>query len=166
MYSVKINNKISRELLLANGHAILDGVNVPLDIIKIREGMYHLIAGHRCYTAEVLAADYATKTFTLRINGVTQQVEVKDDYDILLHQLGMDVQPAGVINEIKAPMPGMVLSILVKENDEIKKGDPLLVLEAMKMENVLKSPGNGVIRKINVKEKQAVEKNQVLINLV
>jgi biotin carboxyl carrier protein len=166
MYSVKINNKISRELLLSNGHAILDGINVPLDILKIREGMYHLVAGDKCYTAEVLSADFATKTFTLRINGEVQHVQVQDDYDRLLHQLGMDVKAAGVVNEIKAPMPGMVLSVLVKENDEIKKGDPLLVLEAMKMENVLKSPGNGVIRKINVKEKQAVEKNQVLINLV
>ena len=166
MYSVKVNNKISRELVLTNNHAILNGKDVSIDIIKIMEGMYHVIADEKCYTAEVLSADHNTKTFTIRVNGHIQQVELKDQYDRLLHELGMDKQVAGVVNEIRAPMPGMVLSVLVKENDEIKKGDPLLVLEAMKMENVLKSPGNGTIKKINIKEKQAVEKNQVLINLV
>ena len=61
-------------------------------------------------------------------------------------------------------MPGLVLDILVKVGDEVKKGDPLMILEAMKMENILKSASDGVIKKINVEKKQAVEKGQVLIN--
>ena len=60
-------------------------------------------------------------------------------------------------------MPGMVLNILVTEGQDIKKGDPLIVLEAMKMENVLKSPTDGIVKKINVNKGIAVEKNQVLI---
>ena len=67
------------------------------------------------------------------------------------------------INDIKAPMPGMVLNILVNEGDTIKKGDPLIVLEAMKMENILKSPTDGVIKKIPINKGVAVEKNQLLI---
>ncbi|MCC7050886.1 MAG: acetyl-CoA carboxylase biotin carboxyl carrier protein subunit, partial [Bacteroidia bacterium] len=51
----------------------------------------------------------------------------------------------------------------VKEGDKVTKGDALMVLEAMKMENILKSPGDGIIKKINVSKGQAVEKNTVLI---
>jgi biotin carboxyl carrier protein len=61
-------------------------------------------------------------------------------------------------------MPGLVLDVRVKEGDEVKKGDPLLVLEAMKMENILKSPAHAKIKKINVNKGQAVEKNQVLVS--
>ena len=60
-------------------------------------------------------------------------------------------------------MPGLVLSVLVKEGDEVKKGDNLLVLEAMKMENIIKSPADVTIKSIKIKASDKVEKNQVLI---
>jgi biotin carboxyl carrier protein len=63
-------------------------------------------------------------------------------------------------------MPGLVLSIKVSENQEVKKGDPILILEAMKMENVIKSPIDGVIKQVVVSEKQAVDKNQSLITFI
>jgi biotin carboxyl carrier protein len=61
-------------------------------------------------------------------------------------------------------MPGMVLKILVKEGDTVKKGDGLLVLEAMKMENNIKALGDGVVSKIPIKAGDKVEKNQVMIS--
>ena len=61
------------------------------------------------------------------------------------------------------PMPGMVLNVLVKEGDAVKKGDELLVLEAMKMENNIKAPGDGIVSEISVKSGDKVEKNQILI---
>jgi biotin carboxyl carrier protein len=68
------------------------------------------------------------------------------------------------INEIKAPMPGLVLRIPINEGDSVSKGEGLLVLEAMKMENIIKSPGDVVVSKILVKPGQAVEKNQLLVS--
>ena len=68
------------------------------------------------------------------------------------------------VSDLKAPMPGLVLSIDVEVGKEVKKGDALLILEAMKMENVIKSPTDGVIKSIAVKTSQAVEKNQLLLN--
>jgi biotin carboxyl carrier protein len=82
----------------------------------------------------------------------------------LLKSLGFDDLNAKKVNEIKAPMPGLVLDVRVSEGDTVKKGDAILVLEAMKMENIIKSPTDGIIKKINVKKGVAVEKNQVLIN--
>ena len=70
---------------------------------------------------------------------------------------------ANKVNNIKAPMPGLVLRTSVAIGDVIKKGDPLLVLEAMKMENVIKAAGDGVVKKINAIERTAVEKGSILI---
>ena len=72
---------------------------------------------------------------------------------------------AQVVKDIKAPMPGLVLQISVGPGDTVEKGDPLLILEAMKMENVLKAPGSGTVKKVSVNQGQAVEKNQLLIEM-
>ena len=69
------------------------------------------------------------------------------------------------VNDIKAPMPGMVLQVMVENGQKIKKGDAIVVLEAMKMENILKSPADGIIRKIHVIMGDKVEKNQVMVIL-
>ena len=61
-------------------------------------------------------------------------------------------------------MPGLIQRIEVNKGDEIHKGDPLLILEAMKMENVIKSPGEGIVSTIHVREKASVEKNELLIS--
>ena len=60
-------------------------------------------------------------------------------------------------------MPGLILDLKVKPGDEVKKGDIVLILEAMKMENIIKSPGDGLVKSVKVKLKDSVEKNQILI---
>ena len=67
--------------------------------------------------------------------------------------------------EILAPMPGSIVEILVKEGDEVKEDDELLILEAMKMENPICAPSDGVVKEIRVKEKDTVEVDQVLVVL-
>ncbi|MGZ4036047.1 MAG: acetyl-CoA carboxylase biotin carboxyl carrier protein subunit, partial [Bacteroidia bacterium] len=119
---------------------------------------------NRSYNVEVVKADAAEKSFLVSVNGNKYQLNVKDKFDELLKSLGFDDLNAKKVNEIKAPMPGLVLDVRVAEGDSVKKGDPILVLEAMKMENIIKSPTDGIVKKINVKKGLAVEKNQVLIN--
>ena len=77
----------------------------------------------------------------------------------------MDKMFAQKVNDLKAPMPGLVLDILVSEGQTIQKGDNLLVLEAMKMENNLKATNDAVVKKIKVSKGDKVEKNTVLIEL-
>jgi biotin carboxyl carrier protein len=108
-------------------------------------------------------ADRATKTFQFKINNTIHAVEVKDKFDLLLEKMGMVNGAATKINNIKAPMPGLVIDLKVKAGDEVKAGDPLLILEAMKMENILKSPGEGTIKNVKTKKGDSVEKGQVLI---
>ena len=61
-------------------------------------------------------------------------------------------------------MPGLVLNILVKPGDAVKKNDPVLVLEAMKMENMIKAPGDAVVGAIAAETGKAVEKGQLLVS--
>ncbi|MFT4662960.1 MAG: biotin carboxyl carrier protein, partial [Patiriisocius sp.] len=86
-------------------------------------------------------------------------------YDILLDQLGMGNMTVKRMKDIKAPMPGLVLDIKIQAGDEVEAGDVILVLEAMKMENMIKSPGAGKIKTIKIKKGEAVEKGQVLIEV-
>jgi biotin carboxyl carrier protein len=97
------------------------------------------------------------------VNNQEILVSIEDRFDILLKQLGMDSVNNKKVNEVIAPMPGLVLSLNVSLGDSVAQGDSLLVLEAMKMENIIKSPSDGIVKSIEVVSSQAVEKNQVLI---
>ncbi|MBQ0768878.1 MAG: acetyl-CoA carboxylase biotin carboxyl carrier protein subunit, partial [Bizionia sp.] len=93
----------------------------------------------------------------------TYAVQINDELDDLIKEMGFEIGASKQVNDIKAPMPGLILSISVSEGQEVKENDPLLILEAMKMENVFNSPRDGVIKSIAIKTGDAVEKNQLLI---
>jgi biotin carboxyl carrier protein len=90
-------------------------------------------------------------------------MQMTDQFDELLHQLGMDNLNTAKVSEIKAPMPGLVLRILASEGEEVQKGGNLLVLEAMKMENIIKAPADVIIKSVKVNPGDKVEKNQVMM---
>ncbi|RDV15239.1 acetyl-CoA carboxylase biotin carboxyl carrier protein subunit [Pontibacter diazotrophicus] len=163
MLQVKTANDKIWQVDIKNDTVILNGAPFNWDISPIGPHTYHIIKDARSYTAELVSANYEEKTFTFKINGITQTVSVKDRFDLLLDKLGMSDANAKKVNDVKAPMPGLILEIKVKPGQEVKKGDPIMILEAMKMENILKSPGDGVVKEVKVEEKQNVEKNQVLI---
>ncbi|HTL81324.1 MAG TPA: biotin/lipoyl-containing protein [Bacteroidia bacterium] len=141
----------------------IDGKEFSCDTISTGTDKFHVIRNNRSYEVEIVKSDLAAKTITVKVNGHLYPLTLKDKYDELLHSLGMDKLHSAKVNELKAPMPGLVLDIVVREGQEVKKGDPLVVLEAMKMENILKSPADVTVKKISVKKGTAVEKNQVLV---
>ncbi|WP_347157155.1 acetyl-CoA carboxylase biotin carboxyl carrier protein subunit [Pontibacter chitinilyticus] len=163
MLQVKTGNGETAQVDIQKDKILLNDIPFHWDISPIGPNTYHIIKDSKSYTAEVVAADYTAKTFTFKINGITQTVHVKDRFDLLLDKLGMSDANARKVNDVKAPMPGLILSIKVQPGQEVKKGDPIMILEAMKMENILKSPGDGVVKEIKVQERQNVEKNQVLL---
>ncbi len=164
MLNIKVDNQDFVFDLIA-GTAMLNGQPVNADIIKLEKDKYHVLIHNQSYTIELLDKSESGKEMTVSVNRIKHVVAIRDQYDALLSQLGMDKLVTGKSNNIKAPMPGMVLQINVKEGDAIKKGDPLIVLEAMKMENIIKADGDGVVKRIGVSVKQAVEKNTLLIEL-
>ena len=100
---------------------------------------------------------------TFRINGVRKEVRVMDERAQLLERMGMSVRAVVASGDIKAPMPGKVLQVLVNAGDKVEEGQALLVLEAMKMENVIKSTSEGTVSDIPVSPGQAVEKGGLLV---
>jgi biotin carboxyl carrier protein len=133
------------------------------DIASIAPNRFHVIWQNRSYNIEVLEQNTVEKTTHLLINGQHYFTSAKDNLDLLLEGMGMQAGATQKVNNVKAPMPGLIQSIAVSEGDEIKKGDNLLVLVAMKMENVIKSSGSGIIKTLKVSPGQIVEKNQVLL---
>lgn len=167
MYSITLNgNKTLKTDLTLKDTTFEGSLNDALikgDLMKINPYQYHILYNNKSYNVEVVKMNAEEKTLVLKVNSAKFTLQLKDKYDALLHSLGLDNLSAKKVNEVKAPMPGMVLKVLVKEGDEIKKGDALLVLEAMKMENIIKSPTDGTIKKIAAVTGVAVEKNQLLI---
>ena len=141
----------------------VNGEDVSLDISNLTGNSWHLIKDDLSYNVQVVEADMENKAFVIWVNGKEYDVKAKDDFDLLLDKMGLANLTASKVNNIKAPMPGLVLKIMAKPGQEVKKDDAVLILEAMKMENVLKSPTDGVVKEIGVEQGQAVEKNTVLL---
>ena len=146
-------------------HVLMNNIEWQSDLKEIRSGTFHLLINNKSFNVEVVEADAKTKTYKLLVNNKIISVSLKDKLDDLLHELGMDAMAVAKVNDLKAPMPGLVLDILVKEGDKINKGDTLIVLEAMKMENALKAIADATVKKVSVKKGNTVEKNQVLVQL-
>lgn len=164
MYTIKINEQQECTVeQTADSKFLLDGHEFSPDLLEVKPGIFHLILNHRSYLAEVISNNAAEKTFQIRINGNTYRLKAQDRFDALLHELGMDNLSSRKADDLKAPMPGLVVEVAVTEGMEVKQGDKLVVLEAMKMENILKAPADAVIRKVNVSKGKTVEKNEVMV---
>lgn len=141
----------------------INGASFEMDFVEGNQSK-HLIHNNKSYSVDIVDFNKEEKSCVIRVNNREILVSIKDRFDALLEQLGMDNLNSQKVNEVKAPMPGLVIDLLVEPGSEVKKGDGLLVLEAMKMENILKSPTDGVIKSVEVAKSVAVEKNQVLIS--
>lgn len=163
MFKINVNNKFSYEIAFDQGKPYADGREVILDMSSGMDQHLHVLHNNKSYRTEVVSFSREEKSCVVKINGNTYSLDMKDQYDELLHRLGLDNLNKVRIAELKAPMPGLVLKVLVSEGDELKKGDSILVLEAMKMENIIKSPADVRIKAIKVIPSDKVEKNQVMV---
>jgi len=162
-WKVKINGEKEYNIDAQKDSISIDGESMNLDLLKLKEGKFHILYKDQSYNASLLDLNKEEKKVRIKINNNIYDLEIEDQFDQLLQQLGMDNLASAAISQLKAPMPGLVLNVLVEEGQTVNKDDSLLILEAMKMENVLKSPGEATIKKIEVSEKESVEKNQILI---
>lgn len=163
MLKVIINEQQAFEVETKNETTTLNGQPFVWDLVALDNGHFHIIKDDRSFNAEVVEADYADKSFKIKVNETIYNVAAKDRFDLLLEQMGINNSTKNKVNNIKAPMPGLIWDIKVQAGDVVKAGDVVLVLVAMKMENALKSSGDGVVKSIKVNKGDSVDKNQVLI---
>jgi len=163
MHKIKVNDQFVFEVEQKDSAFLVNGKPVQLDLSTLGNNNAHVLYEHKSFNTELVELNKTDKTCKIKVNGNIYQLSIEDQFDVLLKQLGLDNLATNKVSEIKAPMPGLVLKVLVEENAEVKKGDNLLILEAMKMENILKSSTDGVVKKILIKQGDKVEKNQILI---
>ncbi len=126
----------------------------------IGEGRFAIILNHRPYLVDVIQRD---KRVIFRTGEVEVDVEVLTERERMARELfgtGTDAHLAG---EVRAPMPGLVLKVLVSPGDTVEVGQPLLIMEAMKMENEIRSPVAGSVKEVRVSKNQPVEKDALLV---
>jgi biotin carboxyl carrier protein len=143
----------------------INGVEAAANISILNNGMVSILYNGNSYTGIVEQIDKQKKEVTVSINGQQYKTLIKEPLDLLLSNMGLDMSANKKSEPIKAPMPGMVLKILVSPGQQINKGDGLVILEAMKMENILKASSAATVKAIKVSERIAVEKGTVLIEL-
>ncbi|KYG85113.1 acetyl-CoA carboxylase biotin carboxyl carrier protein subunit [Roseivirga seohaensis] len=163
MYKVSLKKNIEAEVEFKDSNILLNGSDFDWNISKTSKDKFQITKDGKKLNAEVIGYERESKVVEIKINNQIYNVSVKDKMDQLLQKMGITNLSNSTIKDVKAPMPGLIHDILVEAGQEVKKGDQLMILEAMKMENVLKSPGAGTIASIDVSKGDSVEKNQILI---
>ncbi len=164
MYKVTTNST-AFQVSLEDKKVTCNNEKIEWDLSSIDSGsILSCIYKNQSFNIEVVKSDFANKSFVLKVNGKLYASQLESELDLLLKKLGFSNTKNDTVSEIKAPMPGMVVEVLSNEGQDVKKGDKLLILEAMKMENIIKSPRDGIIQSIKVQAKDNVEKNQLLIS--
>jgi acetyl/propionyl-CoA carboxylase alpha subunit len=155
-------NELTVELQVENGNmtAIVDGAAVPVTVSDLgTAGAYAVLIGNRSF--EFFVHRNAMGTWITH-GGRAYHCRLENIHRAVLTQTGVrGEQPHAM--ELRAPMPGLVLEVRVREGDVVHEGQGVLVVEAMKMENELRAPCAGTVKEVRVKEKQSVEQNQLLI---
>lgn len=163
MLKITVNETTPFDVSEEEGTWYLNGTRFEGNIARLSDTRYHVLWKNRSFEVEVVEHHPTEKRATFKINGHPLTTTAKNRVDLLLESMGLNTVSSTRINEIKAPMPGLIQSVAVRAGDVVKKGDTLLVLVAMKMENALKAPGDATVKAIRIEPGCSAEKNQVLI---
>ncbi|EDM45180.1 pyruvate carboxylase [unidentified eubacterium SCB49] len=136
-----------------------------LDIHKISAEKFHVLKDNQAYKVALISENFLDKSLTLSVNGNLYDLKIDDAYDMMVSKMGLLEKTESKSTNIKAPMPGIIVDILVKPGDSIEDNTPLFILSAMKMENTILSDGKGVVKSIEVNINDAVDKGQLIIEM-
>ncbi|MFZ6026412.1 MAG: biotin/lipoyl-containing protein [Chloroflexota bacterium] len=163
-YLATINDRTYTVDLLDDQHVSLDGVVYKMKFTQVGDQpVYSLLLDGRSYEGMVYQDE---GNWQVTMHGVLYATLVEDEREKRLRGQASIVTAEGVEFSLRAPMPGLVVSIPVGEGQSVEKGDVLLVLESMKMQNELKSPRAGVVARLKVAAGDRVEKKQTMLSVV
>jgi biotin carboxyl carrier protein len=136
-----------------------------LDSNEIDTNLFHVLQNQAAYKVKLIEKDFNERNYTVQIGSNLYKIQIDTELDQLIRSMGYELSSDSAANDVKAPMPGIILEIQVKPGDVVSKGDTLLILEAMKMENAILSPKDGVIKSVMSETGDTVDKNKLLIEL-
>lgn len=156
-FKVKINESFEFDLK--------DSDTKKLDFLKLSDTTFHVLSKNKSFNVKLKKSNATKKEFVIKINSNSYSVKILNQLDLLIKEMGFSIHISKKDNNIKAPMPGLILSVNVKEEQEVVEGETLMILEAMKMENSITAPKDGIIKSVNVKSGGAVEKGELMIEM-
>ncbi len=154
-FKVKVNNTFEFDFNVEN--------TSKFDAVSVEKNKFHILQNNLPYKAEIIFSDFIQKKYIVKVNNNVYQVAISNPLDILIKELGFEVGVSKMIQKMSAPMPGLILEILVEVGQAVKENDNLLILTAMKMENSLLSPRDGIIKSIAINVGDSVIKGDLLI---
>ncbi len=160
MIKTRINKKNTFNIEKKGEEYLVNGSLCKCNIQKVEENYYLLHFNNHTYLATITRN---TKDLVITINRHEYHIEIQDENDLILEKIGIMAKPLKRHEQLQAPMPGLIIDIMVNKGDAVKSGQPLIILKAMKMENIIKSPHDGVINEVFVKKDQKIEKDAVMI---
>ena len=161
MYKASIG---SHDVQVVTGKdASVNGVPVDIEFVKSATNSFKMRMNGVEKDADLVKLDKENKLVIVRIEGKKFAVQIKEPVDLMLDKLGINSKRTKKVNNLKAPMPGLVIKILAEQGKHYKAGDALMILEAMKMENVFKAAADVTIKAIEITERQTVAKGQILL---
>ncbi|MEO8446693.1 MAG: biotin/lipoyl-containing protein [bacterium] len=146
------------------GKFIANGKEYEFDHKPVSSNVFILRINNKNYFVDITDTDTAGM-YEVGIDGINYKVESRSELDLMIQKLNGNKSEGKLKKEIHSPMPGIIVKLNVTEGQSINKGEVLLVLEAMKMENEIKAVKDCIIKKINVSERSSVEKNELLLTL-
>ena len=162
-YLATVNETTFEVDINEDNYVTVDGQRYEIDFRAVGNGpLYSLLIGGNSYEGHIEGTDDGWQVLH---KGDLYMVEIEDERSQRLMKLG----GAGISTKgdyyLKAPMPGLVVSVPVKEGQEVSEGDILIVLESMKMQNELKSPQDGTILRIQANPEDTIQQDEVMLVL-
>lgn len=163
-YLTTVNDKTYEIEINDDRQVTLNGETFNIDLESMSgQSLYTLLLNNQSFEAFV---DQGDESWRVLLRGDQYDVSVVDERAArLAKSAGSSSSQSGEFN-LKAPMPGLIVSVPVSEGQAVKKGDILIILESMKMQNELKSPRDGTVARVRAKGGDSVEQNQVLMTVV
>lgn len=160
-YIATVNNK-EYEIVIDNDQEVMvNGERYEIDFQYLNgDGVLSLLLNNRSLEAVV---DDKGDSWEVLTRGELYTVQVQDERAYRLAQARGSGPAVTGEAHVASPMPGLIVAVAVAVGDHVHKGDKVVILESMKMENELRAPRDGVILRINVNKGDSVEKDQTLI---
>jgi len=163
-YVASVGNREYLVEIVDDQHVLVDGVLYEVDFESIQQQpVYSLLVDGRSFESYVFPGDDAWQVL---LRGVLYEVVVEDERERRLRSAARSRIAEHGEFHLRAPMPGLVVSVPVAEGQAVQKGDVLVILESMKMQNELRSPRAGTVTRLRVKQGDSVELKQTLLSVV
>jgi biotin carboxyl carrier protein len=162
-YIVSIDEKKHSLKILSNDKVKLNGDNHEVELSQLSKYTYLLKIDNNIY--HVTSEKLNSNNYSFTINGSSYNTTVRTNLEEKANEYLQNKAKDSGTEIIKSPMPGLIVKLLKQVGDNVEVGDPIILLEAMKMENEIRASASGIVKSISIKENSSVEKGEALLEI-